>query len=106
MAISPLGAASAYANVAALANRPAAGAQGGDAAKGGGDFAEMVRDAVASVVDQGNRAEAAQSNLLAGGGDVIDVVTAVSEAEVAMQTMVSIRDRVVAAYEEIMRMPV
>ena len=34
------------------------------------------------------------------------VVTAVAETEVALETMVSIRDRVISAYEEIMRMPI
>ena len=34
------------------------------------------------------------------------VVTAVSETEVAVETLVSIRDRVIQAYEEIMKMPI
>ena len=37
---------------------------------------------------------------------MIDVVTAVAETEVALQSMVSIRDRVISSYEEIMRMPI
>ena len=41
-----------------------------------------------------------------GKGDMIDVVTAVAETEVALQSMVSIRDRVISSYEEIMRMPI
>ena len=36
----------------------------------------------------------------------VDVVTAVSETEVAVQTLVSVRDKVISAYEEIMRMPI
>jgi flagellar hook-basal body complex protein FliE len=34
------------------------------------------------------------------------VVTAVSETEVAVEALVSVRDRMIAAYEEIMRMPI
>jgi len=34
------------------------------------------------------------------------VVTAVSETEVAIQTLVSVRDKVIQSYEEIMRMPI
>jgi flagellar hook-basal body complex protein FliE len=41
-----------------------------------------------------------------GKADMIDVVTAVSESETAIETLVAVRDRVVAAYEEIMRMSV
>ncbi len=37
---------------------------------------------------------------------VVDVVTAISQTEIAMETMVAIRDRVISAYEEIMRMPI
>jgi flagellar hook-basal body complex protein FliE len=44
---------------------------------------------------------------LAGGkSDLVDVVTAVAETEVAVETLVSVRDKVIAAYEEIFRMPI
>jgi flagellar hook-basal body complex protein FliE len=36
----------------------------------------------------------------------VDVVTAVAESETALQTLVSVRDRVISAYEEIMRMQI
>jgi flagellar hook-basal body complex protein FliE len=36
----------------------------------------------------------------------VDVVTAVTETEVAIEAMVSVRDKVIQAYEEIMRMPI
>ena len=45
-------------------------------------------------------------DLVNGKGDVVDVVTAISQTEIAMETMVTIRDRVISAYEEIMRMPI
>ena len=44
--------------------------------------------------------------MLQGKANVVDVVTAVAEPEVALETMVSVRDRVIAAYEQIMRMPI
>ena len=37
---------------------------------------------------------------------MVDVVTAVAESELALETLVAVRDKVIAAYEEIMRMPV
>jgi flagellar hook-basal body complex protein FliE len=37
---------------------------------------------------------------------VVDVVTAVAESETAIETLVSVRDKVIQAYEEIMRMPI
>ena len=66
----------------------------------------MLRDQVQQVVDQGNASEVKQASYMAGKGNIIDVVTAVSEAEVALDTMVSVRDKVISAYEEIMRMAI
>jgi flagellar hook-basal body complex protein FliE len=41
-----------------------------------------------------------------GKANIVDVVTAVSQTEVAVDALVSVRDRVIAAYEEIMKMPI
>jgi flagellar hook-basal body complex protein FliE len=43
---------------------------------------------------------------VAGQGDLIDVVTAIGAAETALDTMVAVRDRVIGAYSEIMRMQI
>ena len=37
---------------------------------------------------------------------LVDIVTAVTNAEVALETAVAVRDRVIAAYQEIIRMPI
>ncbi|MEA3025273.1 MAG: flagellar hook-basal body complex protein FliE, partial [Alphaproteobacteria bacterium] len=42
----------------------------------------------------------------AGKANIVDVVTAVAESEVAIDTLVSVRDKVISAYEEIMKMPI
>ena len=42
----------------------------------------------------------------AGGGKITDVVTAVSSAEQSLSTVMAIRDQVISAYQEIMRMPI
>ena len=44
--------------------------------------------------------------MAAGKANIVDVVTAVAETEVAVEALVSVRDRVISAYEEIMRMPI
>jgi flagellar hook-basal body complex protein FliE len=41
-----------------------------------------------------------------GKANVVDVVTAISQTEIAIESMVTVRDRVISAYEEIMRMPI
>jgi flagellar hook-basal body complex protein FliE len=101
MNITPKAAAQAYSSLAGMA-RPGAG----PAAGGGADFAGMVREAVGSLADQARAADTRTQAFAAGRADLVDVVTAVAETEVAMETLVSVRDRMVAAYEEIMRMPI
>lgn len=99
-------------NLATNAYRIAAGLtnQGGPGhpAKGVGglDFGSMIKDAVSDVVEKGRVSEQKSVALAGGKADVVDVVTAVAETELALETMVSVRDRVIAAYEEIMRMPI
>mgnify|MGYP001329945410 CR=1 FL=1 len=101
-------AAGAYANVQTLAKglaKPVAAIAPG-AAAGGGDFAKMVTDAIGKTQQAGANADT-QAALVAGGrADIVDVVTAVAESEAAIETLVAVRDRVIAAYEEIMRMPI
>ena len=41
-----------------------------------------------------------------GEADLVEVVTAVNSAEMALQTVVTVRDRVISAYQEILRMPI
>ncbi|GAA0605834.1 hypothetical protein GCM10009416_49040 [Craurococcus roseus] len=43
---------------------------------------------------------------LTGQGGVAEAVLAVSRAELALQTAVAVRDRVVSAYQDVMRMPI
>ncbi|GGE40718.1 flagellar hook-basal body complex protein FliE 1 [Agaricicola taiwanensis] len=72
----------------------------------GGNFADMVEDAVKAVADSGHAADAKTESMVQGKADLVDVVTAVAESELALETLVSVRDRMISAYEEIMRMPI
>ncbi|MEM9635195.1 MAG: flagellar hook-basal body complex protein FliE [Pseudomonadota bacterium] len=72
----------------------------------GVDFGQMVQEAVETVVDKGRAADDKAIGMIEGKTGVVDVVTAVAETEVALETMVTVRDRVISAYEEIMRMPI
>ena len=57
-------------------------------------------------VEAGKAAELATASAVSGEADLTDVVTAVSNAEITLQTVVTVRDRVIAAYQEILRMPI
>ena len=72
----------------------------------GADFSSLIQGAVTGVAQSGKAAEAQAIAAAAGKADIVDVVTAVAESEAALETLVAVRDRVIAAYEEIMRMPI
>ena len=73
---------------------------------GGGGFGAALQRAVEGAVELGRSADVASTAALTGQGSVTDVVLAVSRAELALQTAVAVRDRVVAAYQDVMRMPI
>ena len=103
---SPITAANAYAKLARLAD-PGANPlkdKAGDSA--GPNFGAMVKEAINSVVEAGRKSDGQAQAMAAGKANIVDVVTAVSETEVAVEAMVSVRDKVISAYEEIMRMPI
>jgi flagellar hook-basal body complex protein FliE len=69
-------------------------------------FGGALERAMQGVVDAGHGADAQAMQALAGGGDLTHVVTAVSKAELGLQAATAVRDRVVSAYQDIMRMPI
>ena len=105
--VSPVSAASAYAKLARLADPSAniAKAGAGTESKGPG-FGQMLKDAIGSVVEAGKKSDGQSQQMVAGKANLVDVVTAVSETEVAIESLVAVRDKVIQAYEEIMRMPI
>jgi len=104
LTISPSGAANAYARVQSGAVD--GGAVDGGAGGAGGGFGDVLGRAMQGVVDAGHQADAQSMQAIAGQGNLTDVVTAVSRAELALQSAVAIRDRVVQAYQDVMRMPI
>ena len=71
-------------------------------AVGGASFADMAGDFVRAM----GRAEETVAAGLTGKADPQAVVEALAATELAVQTAVTVRDRVVEAYQEILRMPV
>ncbi len=108
MAVPPLSAAGAYSAISRLGMRDAASAAGSQATQGAGSgFADMVRDAAQQTVGALRGAEQASVRAVAGqGSDLNNVVMAVANAEVTLQTAVAVRDRVIQAYMDIVRMPI
>jgi flagellar hook-basal body complex protein FliE len=82
------------------------GASGAEGGQLGANFSEALAEAVrgASSTIRGGEAAAAQG--AAGQGDIVQVVNAVNAAELTLETVVAIRDKVISAYQDIMRMPI
>jgi flagellar hook-basal body complex protein FliE len=72
---------------------------------GNGDFGAMLKDAAQETLGTLHKGEQMTAKGVLGKADLADVVTAVSNAEVTLQAVVAVRDRVISAYQEIMRMP-
>jgi len=101
----PSAAANAYASLARIAD--ASGGFGKAVGETQGqNFGALLKDAIGSVLEAGKASDAQQRAMVAGKANIVDVVTAVSETEVAVEALVSVRDRMIQAYEEIMRMPI
>jgi flagellar hook-basal body complex protein FliE len=69
-------------------------------------FADFVKDATTSAVDTMRKGETLSMQGIAGEADLTDVVAAVNSAETTLQVVTGIRDRMIQAYQEILRMPI
>jgi flagellar hook-basal body complex protein FliE len=102
---SPTIAANAYANLAKLTS-PGLGAGKSTEEAAGPSFGALVKEALGSVMEAGRKSDAQTVAMASGKANVMDVVTAVAETDVAVSTLVSVRDRVIQSYEDIMKMPI
>jgi flagellar hook-basal body complex protein FliE len=96
--VAPLQAASAYGNALKRAQ------SGGN--EPGGGFADLVKSAVNDAVGLNKAQEKATLSGVARKADTLDVASAINNAELTLQSVVTIRDRVIQAYQEVSRMPI
>jgi len=95
-------AAAAYSSIAGIAqnnpveNRPSAPEA---------SFSELVSKALSDAVDSGYKAEKISTLALMGKADLTQLVTAVGDAEDALNEVVAIRDKMISAYQQISQMP-
>ncbi len=95
----------AYSNTAKTFSGLGQGAGGADAT-GGASFGSVLQDAIQGAIDVEHNSEQVSAKALVGKASANDVVFAVSQAEVTMKEVTAIRDKVVAAYEDIIKMPI
>jgi flagellar hook-basal body complex protein FliE len=94
MQISPLLAAQNYAS-SLSATAPAEGSGGNHLVSAAAEFAATLQAGEATAIAS-----------MQGAADPHSLVTALTQAELAVETAVTLRNKVVEAYQEILRMPV
>ena len=99
--ITALAAAKAYASSGAMGVGSIGGGQ-----KNGLDFGDILKSAMTDATKASKIAEHKIADQAAGKAELVDVVTAISSAEASLETVMSVRDQVISAYQEIMRMPI
>lgn len=99
--ITSLSAAKAYADI----QKAAGSAPTADPA-GVGGFGDILKSTMSNVVQASRHAESQIAAQVAGKAELVDVVTAISAAETSLETVMAVRDQVISAYQEIMRMPI
>ena len=102
--MNPLMAARAYA--AAQGTAAPSLASGNAAPAGGSEFSNILQSVIGDTVQQSRAAETQMAAAVQGRAELIDVVTAVTSAEASLETVMAVRDQVISAYQEIMRMPI
>jgi flagellar hook-basal body complex protein FliE len=76
---------------------------------GGGSpvtFGAVLEQTLSKAVETGRSADTQAVRAISGEGNLTEVVTALSRAEMTLQTVTAVRDRVVQAYQDIMKMPI
>ena len=108
MAINLVAANAAYQAASRVGASGAANALGAasGATADGATFQHALTDAMKNAMAQMRTGETAAGQGAAGQGDIVQVVNAVTAAELTLETVVAIRDRVISAYQDIMKMPI
>ncbi|MBX2855118.1 MAG: flagellar hook-basal body complex protein FliE [Rhodobacteraceae bacterium] len=73
---------------------------------GSGTFNDMIADAAQDTIETLAHGEQTARAAMAGKADPHSVVEALAATEMALEMAVTVRDKVVQAYQEILRMPV
>ena len=98
--VNPINAAAAYASTAARTNGP------GLAPRDGASFGDVLEQTAKEAIGTVKNSEKMSAMAAVGQADLTEVVQAVTNAEVTLQTVTAVRDKVLSAYQEILRMPI
>ncbi len=90
----------------AVQNQSAAATPAAQTPEDGPGFGELVKSAVNDAMTSSKHAETQMIAHAQGKAELVDVVTAVSSAQMNLQTVMAVRDQVISAYQQIMQMPI
>lgn len=82
------------------------GAETAKTPTGGPSFGDILQQSVKSAIDSQHKSEEVSAKSLIGKADMTEVLQAVNDAELALNTVLAVRDRVVQAYEQVLRTPI
>jgi len=102
----PTAAANAYAALARIGEDTAKITRSIATPESGPNFSSVLKTVIDTVSEAAQKSDTQAHAVASGKANMIDVVTAVAETETAVQTLVSVRDKVIAAYEDILKMPI
>ena len=81
-------------------------AAGAKAIAGAPNFGDMLNNVLSDTIQQSRQAESQIVSGVQGKTDLVNVVTAISSAETSLQTVMAVRDQVIAAYQQVMSMQI
>lgn len=107
MNIKQVDASNAYASALNNIQTPGIGRDDGmkAASPDGGAFGSLVNDSLGAVSSASKNLEMTSAKVLAGQASMVDVVSAATKAEMVVETVVTVRDKVIRAYDDILKMP-
>lgn len=70
------------------------------------NFSDLVAHSLQSARDSGYKSEELSAKSMAGQAELHELVTTVANAELTLNTVVAVRDRVINAYQDIIKMPI
>lgn len=107
MSVGPVGGASAYANMMKIMqNKSASISSPNVSGTSGSSFGDMVSEAAKSALNNIKNSENVSAQAIMGKASLTDVVTAVNSADIALKSIVAIRDKAINAYQDILKMPI
>jgi flagellar hook-basal body complex protein FliE len=102
----PAVAAAAYQAIAKMGAAAPAQAGAGSVTGATQSFGDFLSGAVKDSIGTMKQGETMAMKQVAGQADIVDVVNAVNQAELTLNTVVAVRDKVIQAYQSIMQMPI